>query len=61
MTFHIPRAQVLHGFGGYFEAVLYKDVGIGIHPERFDGKMLSWFPIFFPIKVSLDCGSKRVR
>ncbi|GAA6004774.1 protein arginine N-methyltransferase [Rhodotorula paludigena] len=49
LTFHIPRAGVCHGFAGYFEAVLYADVMLSIHPERAAGDMLSWFPIFFPL------------
>ena len=56
LTFHIPHAGVLHGFGGYFEAVLYGNVGISIHPERMaliSKDMLSWFPLFFPLKVRL--------
>ena len=54
LTFHIPHAGVLHGFGGYFEAVLYGNVGISIHPERMDmisKDMLSWFPLYFPLQV----------
>ncbi|CAL1716513.1 unnamed protein product [Somion occarium] len=53
LTFHIPHASVLHGFGGYFEAVLYGSVGLSIHPQRMDKiskDMLSWFPLFFPLK-----------
>ncbi|TBU32510.1 PRMT5-domain-containing protein [Dichomitus squalens] len=56
LTFHIPHAGVLHGFGGYFEAVLYRNVGISIHPERMaliSKDMLSWFPLFFPLKDPL--------
>lgn len=55
MTFHIPNAGVLHGLAGYFEAVLYRDVGLSIHPEGMDQispGMLSWFPLFFPFRVS---------
>lgn len=55
LRFHIPHAGTLHGLAGYFEAVLYDDVGISIHPERMDEvskDMLSWFPIFFPFKVN---------
>lgn len=54
LTFHIPNAGVLHGLAGYFEAVLYRDVGLSIHPESQDQispGMLSWFPLFFPFKV----------
>ena len=45
---------MLHGFAGYFEAVLYDNIGLSIHPERKDfisKDMLSWFPYFIPIKV----------
>lgn len=60
LTFHIPHAGVLHGFAGYFEAMLYGDIGLSIHPLRKDQiskDMLSWFPLFFPLKVpqSLPC------
>ena len=54
LTFHIPHAGVLHGLAGYFEAVLYGNVGLSIHPEtkdRISPQMLSWFPLFFPFKV----------
>ncbi|KAG8688974.1 methyltransferase protein [Ceratobasidium sp. 395] len=56
LTFHIPHAGLMHGLAGYFEAVLYKDVGISTHPERMakiSPNMLSWFPIFFPFKEPL--------
>ncbi|EIN04806.1 PRMT5-domain-containing protein [Punctularia strigosozonata HHB-11173 SS5] len=56
LNFHIPHAGVLHGFAGYFEAVLYGDIGLSIHPERMDAvskDMLSWFPLFIPIKDPL--------
>lgn len=53
---------VIHGLAGYFESTLFecKDgddkvkVEISTHPERIDQKskdMISWFPIFFPLKV----------
>jgi len=53
LIFHIPHAGVLHGLAGYFESVLYGSVGLSIHPERMDKiskDMLSWFPLFFPLK-----------
>jgi len=55
LNFHIPHAGVLHGLAGYFEAVLYGNVGLSIHPQRKDHiskDMISWFPIYFPFKVS---------
>jgi protein arginine N-methyltransferase 5 len=54
LTFYIPHAGVLHGLAGYFEAILYGNVGLSIHPHRKDQiskDMLSWFPLFFPFKV----------
>lgn len=56
LTFSVPHAGILHGLAGYFEACLYKDVGLSIHPHRqaeVSPNMLSWFPLFFPFKVSL--------
>ncbi len=55
MVFDIPEEGVLHGFAGYFEAVLYDTVGLSIHPDHKEvvsKDMLSWFPMFFPIRVS---------
>lgn len=40
---------ILHGFIGYFEAVLYKDIKISIHPFEHTVGMASWFPCYFPI------------
>ncbi|KAH9850257.1 PRMT5-domain-containing protein [Lenzites betulinus] len=56
LTFHIPNAGVLHGFAGYFEAVLYGHVGLSIHPDRMaeiSKDMLSWFPLYIPLKDPL--------
>ena len=56
LTFRIPHAGVLHGLAGYFEAVLYGEIGLSIHPDRMEHiskDMLSWFPLFFPLKVRL--------
>ncbi|THH10312.1 hypothetical protein EW145_g1417 [Phellinidium pouzarii] len=56
LNFVIPHAGVLHGFAGYFEAVLYDSIGLSIHPDRKDAiskDMLSWFPCFFPVKEPL--------
>lgn len=56
LNFHIPHAGTLHGFGGYFETILYGDISLSIHPDTKDSKspnMLSWFPLFFPLKEPL--------
>lgn len=55
---------VIHGLAGYFESTLFEcqdsagevKVEISTHPERIDQKskdMISWFPIFFPLKRPL--------
>lgn len=49
LTFNISQDCVLHGFAGYFETVLYKDISISIVPETFSDGMFSWFPAYFPI------------
>jgi type II protein arginine methyltransferase len=54
LAFHIPHAGTLHGLAGYFEAILYGNIGLSIHPHRKDQiskNLLSWFPLFFPFKV----------
>jgi protein arginine N-methyltransferase 5 len=50
---------VVHGLAGYFETVLYDGgeagkVELSTRPDTIDTKskdMISWFPIFFPLKV----------
>lgn len=49
MQFNVSDTNLVHGFAGYFEAVLYKDVKISINPSTFSDGMFSWFPIYFPI------------
>ncbi|ORX34266.1 putative shk1 kinase-binding protein 1 [Kockovaella imperatae] len=56
LLFHIPFAGNLHGLAGYFEAHLYSNIGLSIHPEnahRVSPDMFSWFPLFFPFKEPL--------
>ena len=50
LSFNITEDSVLHGFGGYFECYLYKDIMISILPSSHSPGMFSWFPIFFPLK-----------
>ncbi|EFN58275.1 hypothetical protein CHLNCDRAFT_142244 [Chlorella variabilis] len=40
-----------HGFAGYFDARLYKDVHLSIHPPTHTPNMFSWFPIYFPVRT----------
>ena len=63
LTFVCRTRGVVHGLAGYFESVLYRPreagrekVEISILPDQIDRKsrdMISWFPIFFPIKVCI--------
>ncbi|KAH7320082.1 protein arginine N-methyltransferase [Stachybotrys elegans] len=65
LTFVCRTRGVTHGLAGYFESTLYQSqleenngdkVEISTHPERIDEKskdMISWFPIFFPLKQPL--------
>lgn len=49
LKFPVADTNIVHGFAGYFETVLYKDVKLSINPDTFSERMFSWFPIFFPI------------
>ena len=50
LSFDLVSDSVLHGFAGYFECQLYKDIIISILPATHSPGMFSWFPIFFPLK-----------
>eukprot|EP00052_Salpingoeca_macrocollata_P007733 m.61864 g.61864 ORF g.61864 m.61864 type:complete len:219 (+) comp16226_c0_seq3:1310-1966(+) len=51
VSFKIEQSGLMHGFGAYFEAVLYKDVMISINPDTHSPGMFSWFPMYFPIQT----------
>ncbi|KAK6129844.1 hypothetical protein DH2020_036430 [Rehmannia glutinosa] len=54
LRFDIPSdtgSSLIHGFAGYFDATLYKDVHLGIEPSTATPNMFSWFPIFFPLRT----------
>jgi len=52
-VFKASEASVIHGFAGYFDSVLYKDVMISINPESHSPGMFSWFPIYFPLRTPI--------
>lgn len=55
LTFRTRDRGVCHGLAGYFETVLYPGVELSTNPVTMEQKspgMISWFPIFFPLKVS---------
>ncbi|CAI0395175.1 unnamed protein product [Linum tenue] len=54
LLFELPDdtgSAMVHGFAGYFDAVLYKDVHLGIEPSTATPNMFSWFAIFFPLRT----------
>lgn len=54
LTFSCRERGLCHGLAGYFETVLYGDVELSTNPLTMEAKspgMISWFPIFFPLKV----------
>lgn len=69
-TFTCNNRGVCHGLAGYFETVLYeskeqgKKIELSTNPVTMDEKskdMISWFPIFFPLKVRSDTCSRAMR
>ncbi|KAL2853228.1 PRMT5 arginine-N-methyltransferase-domain-containing protein [Aspergillus pseudoustus] len=57
LAFPVLNRGVCHGLGGYFETVLYRDVELSTNPVTMDSKsanMISWFPIYFPLKTPLN-------
>ena len=55
LPFRIRDRGVCHGLAGYFEATLYPGVELSTNPLTMGDKsadMMSWFPIFFPLKVN---------
>lgn len=56
LNFNLRDRAVCHGLAGYFEATLYPGIELSTNPLNMDEKspeMMSWFPIFFPLKVCL--------
>ena len=50
--------SVIHGIAGYFDAVLYGDVTLSIHPDTASEEMYSshsWHPIYFPLLDPVEC------
>ncbi|KAI9376367.1 PRMT5 arginine-N-methyltransferase-domain-containing protein [Aspergillus egyptiacus] len=57
LAFPVKNRGVCHGLAGYFETVLYRDVELSTNPVTMESKsanMISWFPIYFPLKNPLN-------
>lgn len=53
VTWTAAQDSVMHGFGGYFDCTLYGNEMISIVPSTHSPEMISWFPVFIPIKTPL--------
>ncbi|MCH80029.1 protein arginine N-methyltransferase 1.5-like, partial [Trifolium medium] len=45
-----PESAIVHGFAGYFDATLYKDVHLGTEPSKATPDVFSWEQLFFPLR-----------
>ena len=57
LSFNLRDRAVCHGLAGYFEAVLYPGIELSTNPLNMEEKspgMMSWFPIYFPLKVGIS-------
>ncbi|KAI5642510.1 PRMT5 arginine-N-methyltransferase domain-containing protein [Phthorimaea operculella] len=53
ISWTVTQDNVMHGFGGYFDCTLFGDEMISIVPDTHSPGMISWFPVFIPIKTPL--------
>eukprot|EP01116_Phalansterium_solitarium_P004759 TRINITY_DN1586_c0_g1_i1.p1 TRINITY_DN1586_c0_g1~~TRINITY_DN1586_c0_g1_i1.p1 ORF type:complete len:625 (+),score=223.40 TRINITY_DN1586_c0_g1_i1:84-1958(+) len=51
LSFTVEDAATVHGLAGYFDATLFGDVHLSIHPPTHTPNMFSWFPLFFPLRT----------
>lgn len=60
LSFEAKIDSTCHGFGGYFDTVLYEDITLSIVPGQETPRMFSWFPIWIPLQrpISLKAGDK---
>ncbi|CAL5870947.1 uncharacterized protein PFLUO_LOCUS5189 [Penicillium psychrofluorescens] len=57
LSFPAQNRGVCHGLAGYFETVLYPGIELSTNPVTMEAKsanMISWFPIYFPLKTPLN-------
>ncbi|XP_038070287.1 protein arginine N-methyltransferase 5-like [Patiria miniata] len=58
VSFTMEEEAEVHGFAGYFDTVLYKDIVLSTNPKTFSEGMFSWFSIFFPLKEPVHVTAK---
>ncbi|KAJ0181084.1 hypothetical protein K1T71_003169 [Dendrolimus kikuchii] len=49
----VQQENVMHGFGGYFDCKLFGEEMISILPSTHSPGMISWFPVFIPIRTPI--------
>ncbi|KAJ5654065.1 hypothetical protein N7490_001068 [Penicillium lividum] len=57
LSFPAQNRGTCHGLAGYFETVLYGDIELSTNPVTMEEKsanMISWFPIYFPLKTPMN-------
>lgn len=54
ISFTAKLDGILHGFAGYFDTVLYKDIRLSTHPMTHTAGMASWFSMFIPIATPVQ-------
>eukprot|EP00871_Galdieria_phlegrea_P002395 jgi/Galph1/3156/GphlegSOOS_G1807.1 len=55
LSFEVQGPIVVHGFAGFFEAILYGDIQISTNPSTLSKGMFSWFPFYFPCYPPICC------
>jgi len=60
LEFKFEQEALIHGFAGYFEAKLYKDVKISINPVDHTPDMYSWFPVFIPLETVFTVDTNKI-
>ncbi|XP_022115769.1 protein arginine N-methyltransferase 5 [Pieris rapae] len=53
VSWEVTQDNVMHGFAGYFDCALYGNEMLSIVPSTHSPGMISWFPVFIPIKTPL--------
>eukprot|EP00762_Andalucia_godoyi_P005797 ANDGO_06927.mRNA.1 Protein arginine N-methyltransferase 5 len=53
LSFTATSDALMHGLAGFFESRLFEEIFYGILPSRHSPGLISWFPIFFPLRVPI--------
>ncbi|KAI8876437.1 PRMT5-domain-containing protein [Backusella circina FSU 941] len=58
VEFKVSQDAVMHGFAGYFDCTLYKNITLSTRPETRTPNLFGCFVFYFPLKrpMQLSCG-----